>query len=81
MPDQIDAAAMSSALEIIKAALAPRPGGLAVVTAVNGLSVRLATRSGGGDAGSTVRLSVGDKVSVVNGVAALAAKASIVEAV
>ncbi len=72
---------MSSALQIIKDALAPRLDGLAVVTAVNGLSVRLATRSGGIDAVSTVRLSVGYKVSVVNGVATLAPKASLVEPV
>lgn len=72
---------MSSALQIIKDALAPRPDTLAVVTAVNGLSVRLATRTGGVDAVSTVRLSVGDKVSVVNGVATLTPKAHVVEAV
>jgi hypothetical protein len=72
---------MSSALQIIKEALAQRPDSLAVVTGVNGLSVRLATRSGGIDAVSTVRLSIGDKVSVVNGVATLAPKASVVEAV
>lgn len=72
---------MSSALEVIKAALTPRPDGLAVVTAVNGYSVRLATRAGGVDAVSTVKLSVGDKVSVANGVATLAPTASVVEAV
>jgi hypothetical protein len=72
---------MSTALQVIKEALAQRPDGLAVVTAVNGLSVRLATRNGGIDAVSTVRLSIGDKVSVVNGVATLSPKASMVEAV
>jgi hypothetical protein len=72
---------MSTALQIIKDALAQRPDGLAVVTAVNGLSVRLATRSGGIDAVSTVRLSVGDKVSVINGVATLSPKAIMIEAV
>lgn len=72
---------MSSALQIIKEALAPRPDALAVVTAVNGLSVKLATRSGASDAVSAVRLSVGDAVSVANGVATLAPKASVVEAV
>ncbi len=72
---------MSSALEVIKAALTPRPEGLAVVTSVNGLSLRLATRSGGVDAVSTVKLSVGDKVTVANGVATLAPVASIVESV
>lgn len=72
---------MSSALDIIKAALAPRPDGLAVVTSVNGLSVRLATRAGGIDAVSTVKLSVGDQVTVVNAVAMLTPKASVVEAV
>jgi len=72
---------MSSALEIIKAALSPRPDGLAVVTAVNGLSVKLATRAGGIEAVSTVKLSVGDQVTVVNGVATLAPKASVVESV
>jgi|GEM_PF-1655488 len=72
---------MSSALEIIKAALASRPDGLAVVTEVNGLSVKLATRAGGVGVASTVKLSVGDQVIVANGVATLAPKARVVEAV
>ena len=72
---------MSSALQIIKDALMPRPEPLAVVTAVNGLSVRLATQSGGVDAVSMVQLAVGDKVSVTNGMATLSPTASIVEAV
>lgn len=71
----------SDALSIIKAALTPRADGLALVTAVNGLSVVLATRDGRVEAVATVRLAVGDKVYLRNGVATLAPKASIVVAV
>jgi hypothetical protein len=72
---------MSSALSIIREALSTKSAGLAVVTAVDGFSVRLATSNGAADAVSTTRLSVGDKVTVANGIATLVPVASIVEAV
>lgn len=72
---------MSDPLSVIKEALAPRPEPLPVVTSVNGLNVKLATIKGGVNAVSTVKLSVGDKVQLINGVAYLVPKTNIVIAV
>lgn len=72
---------MSNTLAIIKAALANRESVVGVVVAVNGLSVKLATSKGAVEATSTVMLSVGDNVTLANGIATKVKKASVVEPV
>lgn len=72
---------MSSPLDIIKEALSTRDTGVGLVTAVKGLSVKLATQKGLVDAVSLVQLNPGDRVIVTKGIAVLSPTATIVESV